>query len=221
MASASASVIHGSRCVNGSAGTGNPAREASSGNSVFRGAVAHVQTSGLKAAAHVSGMLPAPAAPAPKRAGVRDQFAFVSSIPFTRSNADRRNMMDDLSSVSSQHGGPTWRANKFCASARGAKFMVNGKNINNITSTPIDKNININSLVRFYLYIKLIITRNKFKETFNLLRLISYKILYFNSFGVGGVNYIFTAIVLLRHALLMLAAITNVLILCNLYVYAQ
>ena len=52
------------RCAKGSAGTGNPAGEAL-GHLGFRGVVAYVQTFGLKAAAHVSGMLPAPAAPAP------------------------------------------------------------------------------------------------------------------------------------------------------------
>ncbi len=63
------------RCAKGGAGTGNPAHEANSENTVFRGAVAHVQTFGLKAAAHDVCMLPAPAAPARKRAGARGQSA--------------------------------------------------------------------------------------------------------------------------------------------------
>src|SRR3546814_6435357 len=52
------------RCAKGGAGTGNPAR-VWLGTIGFRGAVAHVQAFGLKAAAHDSCMLPAPAAPAP------------------------------------------------------------------------------------------------------------------------------------------------------------
>ncbi|VWX49750.1 hypothetical protein NOVOSPHI9U_260022 [Novosphingobium sp. 9U] len=51
------------RCAKGGAGTGNPASELTR-NFGFRGADAHVQTARLKAAAHVTCMLPAPAAPA-------------------------------------------------------------------------------------------------------------------------------------------------------------
>src|SRR3546814_5245268 len=51
-------------CAKGGAGTGNP-EWFWRGTIGFRGAVAHVQAFGLKAAAHDSCMLPAPAAPAP------------------------------------------------------------------------------------------------------------------------------------------------------------
>lgn len=124
MASVATSASYGLRCANGSVGTGNPAREASSENAVFRGVVANVQTFGLKVAAHVSGMLPAPAAPAPQRAGVRDRSAFVSSIPFTCPDAVRRNQMDNLNAGLPTCGPHTWPANNSHALMHSAIFKI-------------------------------------------------------------------------------------------------